>query len=160
MTAPIRFYRTGEEHGYMSNFSRHPVELDGRRWPTSEHYFQGMKFVEAEHQESIRLASSPTIAARLGRSRQRPLRPDWEQVKEDVMRTALRAKFDQHAELRLRLLATGDAPLVEHTANDSYWGDGGDGSGRNRLGALLMEVRDELRGETADSTRDTPASDG
>ena len=40
---------------------------------------------------------------------------------------------------------SGDAKLVEHTENDSYWGDGGDGSGRNMLGQILMQVRDELR---------------
>jgi predicted NAD-dependent protein-ADP-ribosyltransferase YbiA (DUF1768 family) len=42
-------------------------------------------------------------------------------------------------------LGTGDARLVEHTANDSYWADGGDGSGLNRLGEVLMSVREELR---------------
>ncbi len=59
---------------------------------------------------------------------------------------ALRAKLTQHADLRALLLGTGEAPLIEHTANDAYWGDGGDGSGKNRLGALLMRVREELRG--------------
>ncbi len=63
------------------------------------------------------------------------------------MLDALRAKFTQHEELRELLLGTGDAGLVEHTANDSYWGDGGDGSGKNRLGVLLMQVRCEVRAE-------------
>jgi hypothetical protein len=85
------------------------------------------------------------IAARMGRSRQRPLRPDWESVKDGIMRDALRAKFTQHETLRDLLLATGDAKIVEHKARDRYWADGGDGSGLNRLGQLLMEVRDELR---------------
>ena len=70
---------------------------------------------------------------------------DWEVVKEDVMRVAVRAKFTQHAALAEMLVATGDAEIVEHTPNDSYWGDGGDGSGKNRLGRILMEVRAELR---------------
>jgi len=56
--------------------------------------------------------------------------------------------------LREILLGTGDAKLVEHTENDSYWGDGGDGSGKNRLGILLMRLRDELR---AEKPIDTPA---
>lgn len=60
------------------------------------------------------------------------------------MREALIAKFEQHETLRTLLLSTGDAKLVEHTENDSYWGDGGDGSGRNMLGQLLMEVRQKL----------------
>ncbi len=81
----------------------------------------------------------------MGRSRKHKLRPDWEHVKENVMREAVLAKFAQHDDLRAILLGTGDALLVEHTGNDSYWGDGGDGSGRNRLGHVLMSVRDELR---------------
>jgi hypothetical protein len=60
------------------------------------------------------------------------------------MEKALIAKFTQHEDLRALLLGTGDAPLIEHTANDDYWGDGGDGSGANRLGILLMKVRQTL----------------
>ena len=85
------------------------------------------------------------IAKRLGRSHKQPLRKDWESVKDAVMREAVLAKFEQHEDLRAILLGTGDALLVEHTANDSYWGDGGDGSGLNRLGHILMQVRAELR---------------
>lgn len=61
------------------------------------------------------------------------------------MREALWAKFTQHPPLREKLLATGSARLVEHTKRDAYWGDGGDGSGKNRLGILLMEIRDRLK---------------
>jgi ribA/ribD-fused uncharacterized protein len=64
------------------------------------------------------------------------------------MMDALRAKFTQDEELKATLLGTGDAVLVEHTANDSYWGDGGDGGGKNRLGHLLMRLRAELRAES------------
>ena len=66
------------------------------------------------------------------------------------MGEVLRAKFTQHPQLRSLLLSTGDAELVEHTANDNYWADGGDGSGKNRLGQLLMELRSELRKELTD----------
>ena len=61
------------------------------------------------------------------------------------MREALAAKFAQHLALRSLLLQSADAELIEHTRNDSYWGDDGDGSGRNRLGQLLMELRAKLR---------------
>lgn len=143
----IRFYRLNEPYGEFSNFSPHPVEMDGRIWPTSEHYFQAQKFADTEHEEAIRQAKSPMIAARMGRSRERPLRPDWEAVKDDVMRRVLYAKFTQHQDLRSLLLYTRDAELIEHTKNDRYWGDGGDGTGKNRLGQLLMELRTRLRTE-------------
>ena len=86
------------------------------------------------------------IAARMGRSRKRPLRKDWESAKDAIMHEAVLAKFTQHDDLREILLNTGDAEIVEHTANDRYWGDGGDGRGKNMLGKILMRVREELRG--------------
>lgn len=61
------------------------------------------------------------------------------------MLETLYAKFTQHPDLTDKLLETGNARLVEHTENDSYWGDGGDGSGKNMLGQLLMEIRKRIR---------------
>ena len=150
----IKFYKVKEQFGCFSNFAAYPVELDGKVWPTSEHYFQAQKFAGTEFEEEIRRVTSPMIAARMGRDRSKPLRADWERVKDEVMRRAVLAKFTQHAELRDALLATGDAMLVEHTRNDSYWGDGGDGRGRNMLGQILVSVREELRraGEVSEET--------
>lgn len=141
----INFYKTTEKYGPFSNFSRHPVTLKGKVWPTSEHYFQAMKFEGTEYEEAVRLTTSPAAAAYVGRDRTLPLRKDWEQVKDDIMREVVRAKFTQHPPLRELLISTGDAILVEHTANDFYWGDGGDGSGKNMLGKILMEIREELK---------------
>lgn len=141
----IRFYRLNEPYGEFSNFSPHPIELKGQIWPTSEHYFQAQKFAGTRHEEAIQQAKSPMIAARLGRSREYPLRADWESVKDVIMREALEAKFNQHPVLRSLLVGTGNAELIEHTTNDNYWGNGGDGSGRNRLGELLMDLRTQFR---------------
>jgi N-glycosidase YbiA len=145
MPDAINFYSVSDDYGCFSNFAPYPVRLDGKLWPTSEHYFQAQKFQDAQHQESIRQAKSPTIAARMRRDRRKKLRPDWEAVKVGVMRNAVRAKFTQHDDLREILLSTDEATIVEHTENDSYWGDGGDGSGKNMLGRILMEIREELR---------------
>jgi hypothetical protein len=84
-------------------------------------------------------------AARIGRDRDWPLRPDWEEVKDEVMREAVWAKFTQHSRLSELLLSTRDATIIEHTRNDAYWGDGGGGRGRNMLGRILMEVRERIR---------------
>lgn len=145
MDNTIRFYRTGDLYGEFSSFADFPIELDGKIWPTSEHFFQAQKFAGTEHEEAVRLAASPMIAARMGRERSRPFRRDWEHVRDDVMRRAVRAKFTQHPSLRALLLSTGSAQLIEHTRNDDYWADGGDGSGKNMLGVILMEIREELR---------------
>lgn len=139
------FYRVNEPYGEFSNFAPFPIVLKGKTWPTTEHYFQAQKFPGTSDAEEIRHEPSPMIAARMGRSRSRPLRKDWESVRDLIMREAVLAKFTQHAALRELLLGTGEARLIEHTANDRYWADGGDGSGRNRLGELLGEVRATLR---------------
>ncbi|XZE36353.1 NADAR family protein [Pirellulaceae bacterium SH501] len=147
MPEVINFYYIGEKYGEFSNFASFPIELDGKIWPSSEHYFQAQKFVGTEHEEAIRSEESPMKAAKMGRERNRPLRSDWEAVKNDIMRRAIHAKFTQHEQLRHLLINTGDAVLVEHTKNDSYWGDGGDGTGMNMLGQMLMETRDQLRND-------------
>jgi ribA/ribD-fused uncharacterized protein len=147
----IRFYRVNEPYGCFSNFARYPITMACKVWPTSEHWFQAQKFVdtavEEELGEVIRREPSPMKAALIGRDRTKPRRADWEAVRDDLMREVVRAKFTQHEDIREVLLSTGDAEIVEHTANDDYWGDGGDGSGRNMLGRILMEVRAELRSQ-------------
>lgn len=144
----IYFYRVNEKpYGCFSNFSAHGFQLDGKWWPTSEHYFQAQKFVGTPHMEQIRRARKPRIAAEMGRDRKRPLRSDWEEVKEDVMRKAVYQKFKTHSDLCKILLETGDEEIVENSPIDSYWGCGADGLGKNRLGVILMEVREQLRQE-------------
>ncbi len=146
----ILFYSDREQpYGCFSNFSKHGFNLDGHYWRTSEHYFQAQKFQPGSTAYNrVRDAHSPKQAAELGRDRALPLRADWETVKEDAMRRALQAKFATHADIRAVLLETGDEDLVENAPGDYYWGVGKDGSGKNRLGFLLVELREQLRGET------------
>lgn len=143
-SSDLLFYSLNDEFGEFSNFFPAPIELDGKTWPTTEHYFQAQKILNEALQEKVRTLDSPGAAAKEGRKRSNPLREDWERVKDDVMLKALRAKFTQHKDLRAVLLSTGERKLVEHTTNDSYWADGGDGSGRNVLGQLLVRLRSEL----------------
>lgn len=140
----IRFYDRGAPFFAFTNFSPHPILVGGLLWPTSEHYFQAMKHADTWLEGWIRLeASEPRDAFRVARAF--PYRADWDSVKLKVMHRAVLAKFSQHADLRRLLLGTGAAMLVEHTANDCYWGDGGNGCGLNMLGKTLMVVRKELR---------------
>ncbi|HEY9693074.1 MAG TPA: NADAR family protein [Oculatellaceae cyanobacterium] len=142
----IYFYSNRETlYGCFSNFSAHGFSLDEAWWRTSEHYFQAQKFIGTPHVEQIRLARTPKDAAKMGRERDRPLRSDWEQVKDDVMLKAVLCKFQTHADIREILLSTGDQLIVENSPIDYYWGCGADGSGKNKLGQILMQVRDLLR---------------
>ena len=132
-------------YGWLSNFEdQHPiVDKKGRSWKSVEHAYQASKFSgQPELVEQIRLAALPRDAKRLGRKGQ--LRPDWNVRKDDVMRALVRAKFLQHPDLAAKLLATGDADLIEDAPWDRYWGSGPDGMGKNMLGVIQMETRDWL----------------
>ncbi len=141
----IYFYGTRSEYGCFSNFSPHGVELDGLWWPTNEHFFQAQKFAGTPHADAIRQVKTPRDAAKMGRDRSRPLREDWEEVKEEIMGRGVLRKFETHGDIREVLLSTGDEEIVENSPSDYYWGCGKDGSGKNRVGVILMEVREKLR---------------
>jgi ribA/ribD-fused uncharacterized protein len=73
--------------------------------------------------------------------REKELRPDWEEIKFDIMLKGLRAKFHQNHQLLEILLNTGDATIHENSPTDMIWGI----LGEDKLGKLLMQVREELR---------------
>ena len=129
----------------LSNFSPPGFEANGKYWPTVEHYFQAQKFSSEEGQEKIRRALTPQQARELGQSRTFTLRPDWDDMREEIMLSALRLKFAQPS-AREVLISTGERMLVESSPFDYFWASGQDGSGLNRLGILLMQVRQELSG--------------
>jgi len=135
---------------YREFSSYYPVKLmlDGKVWPSVEHYFQAMKFPDNEaYQESIRLTKKPEVAKRMGKTEEVPVRPDWATYRDVVMLTAVKEKFsDRHPELKAKLLETGSAILKDASPLDNYWGIGRSKKGRNKLGEILMTVRGELQG--------------
>lgn len=135
-----------DEYEFLSNFYPSPFTVDGIYYPTVEHYFQAMKTLNIEKRKEIAAASTPGRAKRLGRTVE--LRPDWEEVKIDVMRNGLAYKFAHHSDLRRKLIATGDQYLEEgnHWC-DNFWGSCHclkcqDKVGQNNLGKLLMQLRE------------------
>lgn len=144
-TMPIYFYSTSDKYGTLSNFAPFGVEMNGQWWSTVEHYFQGQKFADADHAEKIRVARDPKQAKTLGRGCKFPIRDDWDQARDEIMYEACLKKFQTHKEARELLLATEDEELVENAPSDYYWGCGKTGTGQNKLGQILMRVREELR---------------
>jgi ribA/ribD-fused uncharacterized protein len=144
----IRFYRTKDEGGFLSNFwAKAPFEFEGHTVQTSEALYQALKVNKSDPTLAVKILTTknPGEAARLGRDPSAPLRADWEAVKNDAMRIALMAKFCHGSVdegLMKALLATGDAELIEDSPIDWYWGVGKDNTGKNILGVLLMELRD------------------
>ena len=136
------------EYRFLSNFYNSPIEKDGIVYPTNEHFFQAMKTLNIEERQMIAEAETPGEAKRMGRKI--GLRPDWEEVKYPVMKEGLRLKFFTHKNLAKKLIDTGDAWLIEGNYwHDNTWGDCSCPrcltiDGKNWLGTLLMEIRDEV----------------
>jgi ribA/ribD-fused uncharacterized protein len=136
-------------YAFLSNFTPAPVVLDGVRYPTVEHAYQAAKTLEPGERQKIREASTPGLAKKLGRKLKK--RPDWPDLKVDIMRDLVRQKFAAQPDLKKLLLATGETELVEgNTWHDNFWGKCrcdrcASSPGQNRLGRLLMEVRSQLK---------------
>jgi ribA/ribD-fused uncharacterized protein len=133
------------EYRFLSNFWPVAVHYEGWEFPTVEHAYQAAKTVVPEERGEIQQQTTPGRAKKLGSKV--TIRLDWDSVKVDIMLNLLRQKFADPL-LKPRLLATGDAELVEgNTWGDTYWGvDLRYNIGENHLGKLLMQVREELRG--------------
>lgn len=165
----IEFYRADRPFGEFSNLYRRSMEFEGRKFPTAEHAYQFGKAAKPAVREWMMAAPSPSLLAMAAHGLYRwDIVADWKDIKVPRMRRVLTAKFGQHSDLRDKLLATGDAELVEAGAADNatnrFWGQV-NGKGQNTLGVLLMEIRDALAPASAKSavavsgespTRDTP----
>lgn len=128
------------DNAFLSNFYNCQFQFGGYTFQNSEAAFQSMKCPE-RMEEFTNL--SPSNAKALGRRVQ--LRPDWEEVKDFIMESVCYAKFTQNDDLKEKLIATGDAKLVEgNTWNDIYWGMC-KGKGQNKLGEILMKLREEFQ---------------
>jgi ribA/ribD-fused uncharacterized protein len=134
---------------FLSNFydvlrydGRH-IELEGLRFPSSEHAYQAMKTLDPDRRVAFQHYIEAKTAKQMGQRLK--LREDWEDVKIDMMRTILAQKFAAGTELARKLLETGEAHLEEGNRHgDVFWGTV-DGVGENWLGRLLMERRATLR---------------
>lgn len=128
---------------WFSNMVVCPITIDGIEYMSTENYFQAMKSLNRE--DHIRIAQlAPNKSKQAGRKLR--LRSDWEEVKYEVMKTALRAKFAL-PEWKEQLLNTGDSVIIEwNNWNDKIWGvDIDDNLGKNLLGLALMEIREEIK---------------
>lgn len=133
------------DYRFLSNFYG-PLRLvyKDKVYPTSEHLYQALKTTNKKQQEQVRLCKTPGEAKRMGRKID--IRPDWEEIKVDIMYKILKLKLKNKV-LQKKLLDTGTRFICEgNTWKDTFWGyDFNLKEGRNELGKLLMKVRDKLR---------------
>jgi hypothetical protein len=145
---PITSFRYQRDIDFLSNMTKSPIVINGVQYPTAEHAFQALKFEDARIQRAIAEASTGAKAKTLGRTREYPIRQDWDTARVEVMEQVVLEKFKQNKLLGEKLLATGDTQLIEgNTWNDRFWGVPENGKGANLLGQVLMNVRRMLRGE-------------
>lgn len=152
----IGFYRANEKpYGAFSNLYKRPIEFEGKTYATSEHAYQAGKAIKPSVRDWILSAPTPALAAMAAHGLYVwDVVPNWATIKFDRMRAVLRAKFDQHPDLRELLLSTGEARLVEvgtvNNAVNRLWGEV-EGKGENMLGLMLMELRSSYAAPSAKS---------
>lgn len=159
----IVFLRTKEPFGGLSNMAAgFPLRVGSLDIPTSEALYQACRFPHLpDLQASIIGARSPMSAKDTSRAATDRTRPDWDRVRVALMRWVLRVKYACSPVAFGRLLrSTGKKPVVERSARgDIFWGavsENGVLVGRNVLGRLLMELREELACAAIDAVRPPP----
>lgn len=131
------------EYRFLSNFWPSPIFYKEKNWPTAEHAYQAMKSKnESDHWDIIIQAKTPYDAKKMGKNL--PIRNDWNSIKEHVMYEIVYCKFSQNEILKKLLLNTKNS-YIEETNHwgDTFWGVC-DGVGKNKLGNILMKIREEL----------------
>ena len=158
--ASVVFLKTNERFGGLSNMAPgFPLRVNGVRIRTSEALYQACRFPHMpEVQQLIIGENSPMTAKMRSKPYRRVSRHDWDFVRVKIMRWCLRVKLAQNwREFGRLLMATGDRPIVEQSRKDDFWGakvaDDGTLVGMNVLGRLLMELREQLKGNEAESLR-------
>lgn len=146
---PIYFYSSTNKWAWLSNFWLCDILIDGKVYKSTEHFYQCAKFIDPHIQKEIMDCATPKEVFLLANGKsgkyKDKIKINWHNIKDQVMKDALMAKFTQHNDLKKKLLETGNSKLVEASPYDSYWGCGKDKKGLNKLGQLLEEVRNKLR---------------
>lgn len=146
----VFFYE--QEFYVLSNFSAFQIRHAGFLFPTSEHAYHWEKFTRefaSDIRFLIREAPSAHAAFKLAEENRQFRRPDWDDVKVDIMRVILTEKADQHEYVRRKLLETGERDLIEDSWRDDFWGWGPNRDGLNWLGTLWMQIRTELQRQSS-----------
>jgi len=139
------------EYYVFCNFSAFEIEYKEKKYPTSEHAYQSPKFVKTNPKlaEKIRKAKSAHEAFKLAQENKSERDPNWDGRKLGIMKEILKCKVEQHPYVQKKLLQSGNREIVEDAWRDDYWGWGEKRDGKNMLGKLWMEVREEFRNKDA-----------
>ena len=150
----VVFLKTKEAFGGLSNMAGgYPLRVNGIRIRTSEALYQACRFPHLPDVQRLIIGmKSPMTAKMKSKPHRQNSRPDWEQVRVNIMRWCLRVKLAQNwSAFSELLLETEDRPIVEQSRKDDFWGakpiDEHTLVGMNVLGRLLMELREVVKTE-------------
>lgn len=144
------YFSRSDESEILGTHAIYPFKLEGKEWPSVEHYFQAMKFETSapDYAEKIRQASDAKKARKLGATRFKKLRDDWKKIRRIMMTRAVYTKAKAYPKVEQALLESGQRKLVENSQYDYFWGCGRDRRGENIYGKVLMDVREKLLQES------------
>jgi ribA/ribD-fused uncharacterized protein len=143
----IKFYRSVGKYGFLSCLYKKPIIFEEREFPSGEHAYQFGKMVDEDTREWAMNAPKPHLLSILAHGLfSWDIVPNWSKIKVNRMYNVLKVKFSDN-ELKNKLIDTGDSILIENSKSDAFWGVGKNGKGKNKLGVLLMKVREEIRKE-------------
>lgn len=170
----IKFFSSNLPYFEFSNYFQNLIEIDNIKWNSNEHYYQSQKFNYddgIEYYNLMKYCDSPQKAKDMGNqkinprgnkwliSKEKPelglvsdaiikyknvkIRQNWEEIKNDIMYKVVYEKFCKNNKLKNLLLDTNNKEIIENSPYDSYWGIAN--NGKNILGKILMQVREELK---------------
>lgn len=137
------------KHRFLSNFYPASITIDNFQWPTTQHYYQAMKTNDLNIREIIRNLKTPHETKQYGKNITPP--SNWHDISLDIMYKAVLAKFSQYQNLKERLLNTKDLIIIEcNNWGDTFWGMTYNSKteqyiGENKIGQILMKVREQLK---------------
>lgn len=151
MVAEIKFCSPVGKWWFLSPYAEFPIniDVDGKiyTFPTVEHYYQAMKYYASDERfKNILNLKNPDDARLLTKTPEYKInrRQDFDKNKFDIMEKGMRAKFFQNIDAAEMLKATGNAVLIK-SCEMCYKCGFGIGSGQNRMGKILMRIREELK---------------
>ncbi|MDQ5953206.1 MAG: N-glycosidase YbiA, partial [Patescibacteria group bacterium] len=134
---------------YFSPYTSHAIKIDGVLYPTVEHAYQCLRYEDPNIIKEILSATSPMKAWEVSSKYKHLQKPDFKPHKREIMKKLMKAKADQHDEVKKALIDSGDIQIVKHITTyppgDGYWDDGENGEGLNEMGKIWMEIREEIR---------------
>ena len=152
--AVISFTKVNLPYGWMGNMYAAPITYNGLVYNTSEALFQALRFEDPQIREEIRIQASP-MAAKMKATKHRKEMKVKPRGKEDIqnMELCLQLKFDQHKDLKDKLIKTKDHTIVEDIGKRNgekhfFWGMkqiNGEWIGNNMMGKLLMQLRERYQ---------------